>query len=182
MRGAGARSIDLSTRVVKIQLGRSYTCRDAGRLVDDWPAQTRRRGPAVAHSSATDSPSALRRRLSCHQLVHRGLDTPVADSPTTSTLQLSFIYMRTRYQTRSVSVWQFNLQSRPRSHIQPPRVYITIIGIGFGFVCCLFASVEVVRLGTKRPTLSPGSTAGIASLLPGKRLMLEVCLLMKRYA
>src|SRR3954462_346922 len=33
-----------------------------------------------------------------------------------------------------------------------------ILGIGFSFVCCLFASVEVVRLGTKRPTLSPGST------------------------
>ena len=64
----------------------------------------------------------------------------------------------------------------------PLRDYRTIIGIGFGFVCCLFASVEVVRLGTKRTTLSPGSTAGIASLLPGKRLMLEVCLLMKRYA
>jgi hypothetical protein len=64
----------------------------------------------------------------------------------------------------------------------PFRDYITIIKIGFGFVCCLFASVEVVRLGTKRSTLSPGSTAGIASLLPGKRLMLEVYLLMKRYA
>jgi hypothetical protein len=64
----------------------------------------------------------------------------------------------------------------------PLRNYKSIIGIGFGFVCCLFASVEVVRLGTKRTTLSPGSMAGITSLLPGKRLMLEVCLLMKRYA
>src|SRR4051812_22067933 len=29
----------------------------------------------------------------------------------------------------------------------------------FSFICCLFAFVKVVRLGTKRPTLSPGSTS-----------------------
>jgi hypothetical protein len=136
-------------------------------------------GSPIADLSSADSPysGTLRHRLAT-------LD----DSPATSAIRICklslfiFIYIRTCYAFKTYPSIGSNYKANHAVAYKPLRDYITLIRIGFGFVCCLFTSVEVVRRVTKRPTLSPGSTAGIASLTPGKRLMLEVCLLMKRYA